>query len=102
LEGTRTAKRYVLFIADGPLAEADRKEFAAYVERRVGKAKVIPVAGNPRAMIVKTTNEFVGILRSPRRPLGVGGREISAVLTSGAIVNLKKRASEAATNGKVP
>ena len=91
----------MLLVADADLSEAERKDLAAVLERRHGKVKLIAVEGNPRAVIVKTTNEVAPLLRDPESALTVGGKKLASVLTSGAVVNLKRRASEAAANGKV-
>ncbi len=69
---------------------------------RRGPAKAIAVKGNPRAVIVKTSNLVAPLLRGDGRDLHVGGKRLVSVLTSGAIGNLKKRATEAAANGQVP
>jgi len=89
-------------LADAELSDADRKELAAILEGRHGKVKVIAVEGNGRAVIVKTTNQVAPLLRDEGSPLIVGGKKLAPVLTSGAIGNLKNRATEAAANGKVP
>ena len=95
------SKRYILFAADGELTGADIKELATLVERRHHGAKVIEVAGNPRAVILKTTNEAAPLLRVPQAGLTVGGKRLTSVLTSGAVGNLKRRASGAKGNGQV-
>lgn len=70
---------------------------------RHGKAKVIPVVGNRRAVIVKTTSDAAGPMRERSGSLKLGGKPLAAVLTSGAIGKLKKRAkaSAVATDGQV-
>lgn len=88
-------------VADADLSEAERKGLSAILEGRHGKVKLIAVEGNPRAVIVKTTNEVAPLLRSPENGLAIGGKKLTSVLTSGAVGNLKRRASEAAANGKV-
>jgi hypothetical protein len=95
------AKRYVLLLADAGVSESERKELATVLEERHGRVKLIAVEGNPRAVIVKTNNEVAPLLRDPQRELVVGGKRLVAVLTSGGVGKLKRRASEAANNGKV-
>ena len=95
-------KRYVLFLARSDLSEGDVRRFSELVRRWHQEAKVIEVRGNPRALIVKTSNEAAPRLRDVRPGFRVAGTELVAVLTSGAIGNLKKRATEPAANGKVP
>jgi len=95
-------KRYVLFLAKSDPSEGDVLRFSEAVRRLQQDAKVIEVKGNPRAVIVKTTNEVAPRLREITPGIRAGGSEFVAVLTSGAIGNLKKRASEPAANGKVP
>lgn len=96
------SKRYVLFYANADLSEDDIRLFSEVVRDRHQMAKVIPVKGNPRAVIVRTTNEIAPVLRDLKPGIRVAGVEFVSVLTSGAIGNLKKQASEAAANGKVP
>jgi len=100
--GPSTSKRYVLLVADGELSEAERKDLQAVLEARHGSVKLIFVRGNARAVIVRTTNDVVPLLRDPGRPLKVGGKKLETVLTSGAVGNLKRRASEATGHGQVP
>jgi hypothetical protein len=95
------SKRYVLFYAKSDPSEDDLHRFSEAIQRWHQTAKVISVKGNPRAVIVKTTNQIAPVLRD-KYGIKVGGVEFITVLTSGAIGNLKKRASEAAANGKVP
>ncbi len=96
------SKRYVLLLAESDLSDEDVRSLGDVVKSRYAGAKVIAVKGNPRAVIVKTTNVDAPLLREARARLRVGRNELVSVLTSGAIGNLKKRASEAAANGKVP
>jgi len=96
------SKRYVLFLAKSDLSEEDLRQFSKVVKGWHRDAKVIGVKGNPRAVIVKTTNEFALRLRDTKPVVGGAEVELTTVLTSGAIGNLKKRASEPAANGKVP
>jgi len=94
-------KRYVLFFAKRDLSEGDVRQFSEVVGRWHRDAKVIRVRANPRALIVKTTNEVAPRLRDLGPTVRMGENELYSVLTSGAIGNLKKRASEPAANGKV-
>ena len=96
------SKRYLLFYAKSNLSEDDLRRFTEVVRGWHQEAKVIPVKGNPRAVIVRTTNQVAPLLRDIKPGIRVGGVELVSVLTSGAIGNLKKRASEAGANGKVP
>jgi hypothetical protein len=96
------SKRYVLFQADSDLSEEDVRAFTDVMDRRHKPVKVISVKGNPRALIVKTTNAVAPKLRGDSESIAIGGKKLVTVLTSGAIVNLKKRASGAKANGKVP
>ena len=96
------SKRYVLFLAKSDLSEDDVRQFSKVVRGWHPDAKVIRVKGNPRAVVVKTTNEFAPRLRDTRPVVGAAEVQLTTVLTSGAIGNLKKRASEPAANGKVP
>jgi hypothetical protein len=89
-------------MADGDLSPEELKDLAEVLEKKYGKVKMIPLKENPKAVVVKTDNEIAPMLREPERALLIGRRRIETVLTSGAIVNLKRRASEAATNGQVP
>ncbi len=72
------------------------------MERRYGKVKMIPLKENSKAVVVKTNNEIATMLKEPEWALAIGRKRIRPELTSGAIVNLKRRASVAAANGKVP
>jgi len=96
------SKRYMLFYAKSNLSDDDVRRLLEVVRGWHQAAKVISVKGNPRAVIIRTTNQIVPILRGIKPGIKVGGVEFVSVLTSGAIGNLKKRASEAAANGKVP
>ncbi len=98
------SKRYVLLMADGEVTEEDRKTLDRILEGRYGKVKVIPVASNPRAVIVKTTNSVAPLLRDSGGQITLGGKPLTTLLTSGSIGKLKKRAAEsrATENGKVP
>ena len=96
------AKRYLLFVAKSDLSEEDMRQFSNAIRAWHRDAKVIQVKGNTRAVIVRTTNEVVPRLREAKPGIRAGRVELETVLTSGAIGNLKKRASEPKTNGKVP
>ncbi len=96
------AKRYVLLMADGELSSEDIKGISEIVERRYGNVKMIPLKENSMALIVKTDNVIATMLREPEWALVFGGKIVRPVLTSGAIVNLKRRASVAPANGQVP
>jgi len=78
------------------------KELAKLLERRYGALKLFLVEGNRRAVVVKTTSDVAPRIREEGSQLVLGGKTISPVLTSGAVVNLKKRALDAAADGKVP
>jgi len=91
-----------LFYANVDLSEEDFRRFSEIVRGWHQTAKVISVKRNPRAIIIRTTNQIAPVLRDVKPCIKVGGVEFISVLTSGAIGNLKKRASEAAANGKVP
>jgi len=95
-------KRYVLFFANSSLSEEDIRKFSEVIGASHPTAKIIMVRGNSKAVIVKTTNQGPPMMQNLGLMVKVGRTELVSVLTSGAIGNLKKRASEAATNGKVP
>ena len=95
------SKRYVLLIADGAISEPERKMLRSIIERRHQGDKLIEVQGNPRAVIVRTTNEVAPSFRTEEEALNIGGKRLTSVLTSGAVGNLKRRAAEAETNGQV-
>ncbi len=95
------SKRYVLFLASSNLPEEDLRRFSELIRGRDPASKVIAVKENPRAVIVKTTNEVAPLLRDTGPSLKVGKTELVSVLTSGAIGNLKRRASAAAANGEI-
>ena len=95
----RLAKRYVLLLAGGDLSEGELKELGRILEQRHGKLKLIQVQGNRRAVIVKTTNIVAPVFREQGGRMTIGGKELVAVLTSGAIGKLKKRASWSETQG---
>ena len=95
-------KRYVLLMADGELSSEDMKEIGGILEGRYGKLKMIPLKENSRVVIVKADNGVATMLKEPGWALKIGSKIVRPVLTSGAIVNLKRRASVAAANGQVP
>ena len=95
------SKRYLLFLASSNLSEEDLRRFSELIRGRHPASKIIAVKENPRAVIVKTTNEAVTILRATTPGLKVGEIDLVSVLTSGAIGNLKRRALAAAANGEV-
>jgi hypothetical protein len=95
------SKRYVLLVADSELSEHEMKMLRSVIERRHPGDKLIEVQGNPRAVIVKTTNEVAPSFRTTEGAATIGGKKLTAVLTSGAVGNLKRRAAGAATNGQV-
>ena len=99
--GKRGSKRYVLLVAGEDLTAEEVKELGSVVERRHPGAKVIQVEGNSRAIIIRTTNEVAPVLRTGEGALKVGGKELTPVLTSGAVGNLKRRASRAGDDGQV-
>ena len=94
-------KRYVLLMADDDLSEEEAKELRSAVERRHPGAKTILVEGNRKAVIIRTTNDVAHVLRSPGGALRVGRKRLTPVLTSGAVGNLKRRASGASNDGQV-
>ena len=96
----RERKRYVLFFADDPLTEAEISELGAVLVERFGKARAIPVDGNPRAVIIRTVEPVARLLRAEAVAFP-GGVRLRPVLTSGAIGNLKRSARKAAANGKI-
>ncbi len=95
-------KRYVLLLCESDLGEADVKGLAEAAGQKYGGAKLIPVDGNPRAVILKGTNKTAPAIREGG--LQFGGKALKAVLTSGAIGKLKKRAAgaEVSAVGQVP
>jgi hypothetical protein len=95
------SKRYVLFLASSALSEEDLRRFSDVIGERYPASKVIAVKENPRAAIVKTTAEVAPLLRDAGAGLRVGEKGLVSILTSGAIGNLKRRASAAAANGEV-
>jgi len=95
-------KRYILFYSKSDLSEDDLRRLSEVIRGWHQGARIITVKRNPRAVIIKTTNQTVTYLRDIKPGIKVGGVEFVSVLTSGAIGNLKKRASKDGANGKVP
>jgi hypothetical protein len=97
-------KRYVLYEADAELNASDLEELARILGGRHGKVKAIAVAGNGRAVIIKTTADVASELRGNDIAIRPGGKRLTTVLTSGAIGKLKRRAKERRMSGndKVP
>ena len=98
----RQPKRYVLLLADRDLDEPEFEALGRTLEGRMGKVKLISVKGNPRAVIVRTTNSSDHLLRDAAEPLFVGGTELRPTLTSGVVGKLKRRASRGSHDGQVP
>jgi hypothetical protein len=100
----RVARRYVLYLADEELGERDVQELTRILEGRHGKLKVIPVRGNGRALIVRTTAGVAAELRERSGRIRIGRNEVSTVLSSGVIGKLKRRAVGVGTtaDGEVP
>ena len=97
----RDRKRYVLLFSDDSLSEAEISGLGAILVERFGKARAIPVDGNPRAAIVRTGEPDARVLRAEAVVSGPGGVRLRPVLTSGAIGNLKRSARRAAANGEI-
>lgn len=91
--GSKVPKRYVLMLSDTELSCSDMTNLAVVLESRYGKATVIPVDGNPNAVIIKTTGASAVLIRRECGQLRVGGRHLTTVLSSGSIGKLKNRAS---------
>ena len=89
-------------MADGDLSSEEVKEIGGILEGRYGKVKMIPLKENSSAVVVKTDNIIATLLKEPEWGLVIGGKRVKPVLTSGAIVNLKRRASGVAAIGQVP
>ena len=91
-------------MATEELTEMDTEEFKGILEQRHGKLKVIPVKGNARAVIVRTTGPAASEIRESSGNVSLRGKEITAVLTSAAIGKLKRRASQSGVPeiGQVP
>jgi len=97
------AKRYVLYLADSEMDDHEVEEFGRILEKRHGRLKVIAVRGNGRAVIIKTTVEVATELREESGKISLGEKQVEAVLTSGVIGKLKRKAAESAMtrNGEV-
>ena len=91
-EGSRLAKRYILYQAGRGLSENEAKEVERILRQRHGELKLIRIKGARQALILKTTNRVVADIRHEGGRLEVGGVELVSVLTSGAIGKLKRRA----------
>ena len=87
----KSAKRYVLLMANADLSDAEMRDLAAILKERHGEVKLISVNENPRAIIVKTTNYVAPSLRGDL-VLAASGKRLVSVSTSGAVGNLKRRA----------
>jgi hypothetical protein len=94
------SKRYVLLESDRDASDA-ADELVKFVKERYGDSKAIEVKGSPRMLILKTTNVVAEPLKELRGGFRVGGRSFRPLLTSGAVGNLKRRATEAKSNGEV-
>jgi hypothetical protein len=95
------SKRYVLLVSDAAISEPQKKTLKSVIERRHPGDKLIEIPGNPRAVIVKTTNDIAPSFRTDDGAPTIGGKKLTAVLTSGAVGNLKRRAAGATPNGQV-
>jgi hypothetical protein len=93
-------KRYVLLVSDSDLAGAE-DELGEYLEGRFGRMKLIPLKGDPRSVIVKTTAEVAARLRGRESSIVFRGGRVRTVLTSGAVGNLKRRAAGGRSIGQV-
>ena len=80
------------------------EEFGRILEKRHGRLKLIAVRGNSRAVIVRTTMEVATALREQSGTISLGEKRVEAVLTSGVIGKLKRKAAESALtrDGEVP
>jgi len=98
-----TPKRYVLLQADADVQPQAWKELATLLEGRFGRLKAIPVAGNDRAMIVRTDNFAAPRIRECE-DLHAGTARVRSVLTSGSIGKLKRLAGKSGgrDDAKVP
>src|SRR5579863_5140086 len=98
--GAVPGKRYVLLESDGVVSEV-AEELAEHLGNRFGGMKLIEVRGRPHAVILKTNNVVAEQLRGLEGGLLVKGQRFLPVSTSGAVGNLKRRASEAKANGEI-
>jgi hypothetical protein len=94
-------KRYVLLDSQGKFVAVE-EALGVYLEQRYGRVKLIPVQGNPQGVIVRTTAAVAARLKEHRDGFVVEGNRFTPVLTSGAIGNLKRRATRAKAIGQVP
>lgn len=95
------AKRYILFRADGHLAEEDLRELATALASKGWKAKVIPVEDDTRWVIVRTDGETASQIRAQGGRIVTGRGPLVSLLSSGAVGKLKRRAREAGEDGQV-
>lgn len=97
-------KRYVLLLADRVLAKDDLAELLEAVQKLTGRAAVIALKENPKAVVVKTSGPGARSLRLAGADLRVRGATLKSVSTSGAIGKLKSRAAASGTaeDGEVP
>jgi hypothetical protein len=94
------SKRYVLFISDSDVSASER-QLEEFFGERFGKVRAITLKGNPRAVIMKTTDDVASRLKELRDGIVVCGDLLTPALTSGAVGNLKRRAAGAEVNGEV-
>ena len=90
-------KRYVLYEGDRPLSREDVGIMEGILEGRHGKLKLIPVKGSPRHLVGKTSGPVALAIRERSSHLEVAGTRVAAVLTSGSIGKLKRRAEGSRT-----
>lgn len=83
-------KRYVLLRAGWELTEEDFKALETVVGGTDPKGKVIRLKGSPDHVVVKADSSVSAKFRSPGADVRVPGGQLVSVLTSGAIVNLKR------------
>jgi len=95
------SKRYLLYMSSADLTQTDFEAIEEVVENRYGCVKAIPIKGNPRAVILKTSSVVATLLRGEEAGLKLGDKVLVSVLTSGAIGNLKRRAPGTPANGKI-
>lgn len=93
-------RRYVLLDSESSFSEVE-KHLTEYLRERHGPVKLIPVDGNSRAVIVRTTVDVAARLKELKEGFVVRGTRLTPVLTSGAVGNLKRRATEAPVDGQV-
>ena len=84
--------------AEAERATADEMEAVRrFIGQRHATVKFIPVVGSPTSMIVKTGPIEAAEIRESLAGFSLSGRRVSAVLTSGSIGKLKRRASSGST-----